>query len=540
MVTCLLLAIIIGLVKIGRHRNNGYPLRLVPDLAASFGEIRPNHFHMGLDLRTNGSEGQPVYTVKTGFIRRVSIQSTGYGKALFVEHPDGTTTLYAHLSRFEKEIEEWATDQQYKSQCQKQELQLSPDLFSVTKGQCIGYSGNTGSSEGPHLHFEIRDTRSGKSYNPLLKELNIADEIDPVIKNLYWYDRCNSLYEGAGQLIKKSSLKLQTPFIGLGVEISDQFTKGRFKTGIYKISLYKDGELQYQFALQRISAADARYVNACIDYARAIDSGVIVQLLFTLPGNHLTAVQHFPAGGTLDLSDRLPHKVKIVATDVSGNEAEKSFTIQYDGSRLCAPVARHTRLLYPGRDSELNSSHASVRFGRNTFYDAVPFLLLEKKTTQPGAASVIATLHNTKVPVHDSFTVSLNTSLSTGHPLRKRTVMVLKGEKNTIVVKGTWIGNAMRGRFNELGSIQLLTDTFPPVILQKTTTNKQITVTCRDNLGDIASFRGEIDGHWLAFERKENTFTYLMDDHFPEGAHSLTITITDVAGNSTRSKYVTP
>jgi murein DD-endopeptidase MepM/ murein hydrolase activator NlpD len=530
-ISCLVLTAIICLVILFRQPYDGYPLHLALEPSAGFGEIRPDHFHMGIDLRTAGREGVRVYAIKSGFISRVSIRCTGYGKALFITHADGTTSVYAHLSHFEKNMEKWVVDQQYKTQCQEQDLSLSSSLFPVKKGECIGYSGNTGTSEGPHLHFETRDTRTGKSYNPFLQELRITDTIPPVIRSMYWYNRCNSLYEEAGHRLSQSVTKVQTPFIGLGLEASDQLTRGKFKTGIYKAILYKNGVLQYQFSLPRIAATDTRYVNACIDYARALDSGTIVQLLFTLPGNPLPYAQLFPAGGTIDLSDRRQHQLKIVVSDLAGNQAEKSFTLQYDGTASCIPV--HTKLRYPGHESKLHSSNAIVQFSKNAFYDAVPFQLTEEKASQPDAASVVVKLHPATVPVHDSFAVSIQTSLPAHAPLRKRTVMVLSSPKGNTIVKGTWMGNSMKGRFNQLGEVQLLTDTLAPVITVITASSTQIIVKCQDNLGNIASFKGEIDGHWLAFERKGNVFTYTLDEHFPARAHTLTLTVTDIAGNST-------
>ncbi|GGH70005.1 hypothetical protein HNQ91_002925 [Filimonas zeae] len=527
--------IIFPLIRCGRYRDN--PLQRPIELAAGFGEIRKDHFHMGADLRTNGREGLPVYTVKEGYISHISIQSNGYGKAVWVTHPDGTTTLYAHLSRFNGAAGKWITALQYKSQCWQQNLDAPAGSFPVKKGQCIGYSGNTGTSEGPHLHFEVRNTATGKSLNPLLDVLHVTDTIKPIIKAVYWYNRRNSIYEDSARPVSKSLTRCNTPLIGIGISASDQYAAGRFTTGIDKAWVYKDDVLQYSFSVQQLSAENSRYVNACIDYNKTLHSKRPVQLLFSLPGNRLPYTRQSTSGGTIDLSDRWQHEIKVVVSDLVGHTTEKKWRMQYDGSASQSNASPAERLLYPSRTYLVKSEHAMLQIPENTFYDAVPLQLIENKSKLTNAVSPAVIMKMPCAPVHNSFTACIATTLPQGHTLRQRTVMVLSGKKENMALKGNWKQNNMLGQFNQTGTIQLVADTIAPVISNPIVEEEKLQFTCTDNLGAIASFTATADGHWLAFDQKGNCFTYKKDDHFPEDARSLTVTITDIAGNTTVKKY---
>jgi hypothetical protein len=538
-----LVVLIIGFVRNNYYSNIKSPLHTELQLAASFGEIRPDHFHMGLDIRTNGKENMPVYAVEDGFISLVKIEPWGYGKAVFVQHNDGRTSVYAHLNRFNEAVEKFVRQQQYATQTWAQDIVCSKGSFQVRKGELIAYSGNTGRSEGPHLHFELRDTKTGNNLNPALYGFAVDDNTAPLIQGMYWYDRRYSTYEKGPTAIDidgergvyrsgRKIVKVSSPVVSFGIRAEDRVDGSRFRYGIYKAQLLLDDQLIHEFVLDDISAADSRYVNACIDYSYRLSSGLNVQHLSRLAGNKL---EIFKSGdGLVYLRDTLQHRVKILVSDVSGNESELEFVLQ---RRKYDPVVHEygagTRVLIPGRSHVLKTDNSEVHFDENAFYDSVPFQLKEKRSTAKNAASALVSLHKSNVPVHSRYLVKVKTQLRTGDPLREKTVMQFAGFKNKAVVKGVWEGNYMRGAFDELGTVQLLVDMMAPVIEWRgiAAGSKSVSVMVKDDLSEISGFRAEIDGHWVLFDQKGSLYTYQFDENCKPGRHVLKVTVKDVAGN---------
>ena len=175
------------------------PLNIPMELVANMGEIRSNHWHMGLDIRTQRRENLPVHAAADGYIARVLVEPGGFGQAIYINHPNGLTTLYAHLNSFFPALAQYVKQQQYARESWKVNLHLPPDLFPVKKGQLIALSGNTGGSQGPHVHFEIRDTQTEKCLNPLLFNFPVADAVAPSILRLALYDRNKSTYSQTPQ-----------------------------------------------------------------------------------------------------------------------------------------------------------------------------------------------------------------------------------------------------------------------------------------------------------------------------------------------------
>src|SRR4030095_248592 len=172
-----------------------WPVANKPGIVANFGELRTSHWHMGLDIRTDQKENMPVYAAADGYIARISIHSLSYGKAIYINHPNGLTTVYGHLNKFFPKLDSVVMTAQYKQQSWEIELNFTKDQFPVRKGQFIAWSGNTGGSQGPHVHFEIRNTKTQRCINPYFFNLPIADEVSPVFTKLAVYNRDLSIYD---------------------------------------------------------------------------------------------------------------------------------------------------------------------------------------------------------------------------------------------------------------------------------------------------------------------------------------------------------
>ncbi len=530
------------------------PLGVPIQLAANFGELRTNHFHMGLDIRTQQRENLPVYAAADGYISRVRVAEGGFGNALYVTHPAGYTTLYAHLNTFSPEVEDYLKVQQYKNQ--KWEIDLRPEKgeFKVSKGQFIAYSGNTGASQGPHLHFEIYDDKTGLNLNPELFGLPINDNIAPKFYGLYLYDRRYSTYlappedisiyaRGNTYSARQGIIETGTQLISFGIRAEDKNNDSPFMFGIFQAELWMDDTLLHAFQMNNIGYENTRYINASMDYNKWMNGRRGIQHLSTLPGNKLNIYSEAGSNGVIILQDTVLHDIKIVISDVSGNTSELNCKISYNPSRLShKPFPLNTTPLVPGRAGEVRSENAIVNFSENAFYDVVPFKITEVPAQNTNQASPAIYLHNNLVPVHDYYTVGIKFSLPAYSPLIYRTVMELTSGPSRYLVKPEIDGEYLRGSFNKLGVVRLLVDTIPPKILSAlqnvTISNgKVLQVRCSDNLNETQQFRAEADGKWLLFKKRGSYYTYKVDEHCPNGRFQLNLSVSDVAGNKTIETY---
>lgn len=526
-----------------------YPLTISPELAASFGEVRKDHFHMGLDLRTKGRENLPVLAIADGFISRVQVSENGFGKAVYVTHPNGMTSVYAHLSRFSEAVEKCVHRQQYQQEQWEQDLRFPKDSFPVRKGEVIARSGNTGTSEGPHLHMELRNTATGNSLNPQREGLTVSDNMHPVIKNIYWYNKRGSIYEtnairlpltaGTQQVVEVSS-----PRIILGVETFDKNAATRFLLGIYKATLYMDDQLKHHFSMDEIPQNDTRYVNGSIDYNEFVAGRKTIQLLATLPGNRLALFSKAPESGVLDLSDQKVHRIKIAVQDAAGNNTEMAFAIRFNGVKQL-PLSRSKNVVWgvPGKDVVLQHGQTIVRVGKNVLFDSVPVAIAATNTLYANAVSQRIDISPSGVPLYDSLEITMPCTLAKEDVLRQRVVMLVQTAMGRAVIKGVWNNYKMTSKLPGFGVVQLVTDTIPPSISLVNAMDtylpaeeRTVRVVCKDNLG-VAAFRATIDGHWVVFERKGNVFTYLPDEYCEPGTHNLVITVSDIAGNSATQTF---
>jgi hypothetical protein len=532
------------------------PLNIPIQLVSNFGELRPNHFHMGLDIRTQGHENLPVHAAADGYVSRIKIEKGGFGNAIYIDHPNGFTTLYAHLNTFYPALYNYIKAKEYEEQKWEQDFEVPANMFPVRKGQFIALSGNTGASGGPHLHFEIRDTRTGNNLNPLLFGFDIPDNKPPVIKGLYWYDRRYSTYVSPAKqipILKKGSVytiaakvvKMNSPLASFGISTDDLSNSSGFNLGVYKAELYIGDSLVCAFTLNNFSYTDTRYVNACIDYSKLIKEKKYVQYFTVLPGNKMNIFTPTATNGKIILSDTLLHLIKIKVKDAVGNSTSINFPVQLSSVFTADVDPSNAQPLSPNRENFVNGNNVKISFSKNAFYDVVPFVLNESSNTNKNSASAFVALHNYTVPVHDSFTVQLKTTLAANDPQRKNVVMQLISGTNKQVSKGQWNGDWMSAKFTRLGFVQLLVDNVAPTITlvgwksgSFLSAAKNLVLKCKDDLGEIDSFRAELDGQWLMFaKRAGDSFIYTFDEHCLKGSHTLKVTVADVAGNITNATY---
>ncbi len=539
-----------------------YPVDARISLAANFGELRPNHYHMGLDCRTNQVINRPVKAAADGYIARVSVAPFGFGQAIYINHPNGFTTVYGHLHRFIPALEKYVTEQQYKQESWNVSLEIPPGLFPVKKGQLIAYSGNTGGSQGPHCHFEIRDTKTDKVFNELLFGLPIPDNVPPTIVSLYMYDREKSTYsqKPLHLPIKKLSgeyttvsgvIPVNSDKISFGITANDKQSGSNNPNGIYEAIIYLDDLPLSAFELDSISYDETRYVNANVDYKTRAAGGPYIQHLSRLPGYPQGVYKDINGDGVIWLKDQKVHQIKIVVKDANGNTSLLLFKIKKSsaGSSNYPAYSRdpNGNEFRPNVVNVFENDRLEVYLPQTTLYDSVAFFHAEKNSLSPDSYSPVYSVLSGLVPAQNYFTISIKANKPVENNLQNKILIKRSWNGKTEVVKAMKHLDWYSAKFNSFGNFELIADNEPPVIVANFHDNanlsqaSKIIITPKDNNDQVKNFRAELDGKWLRFSNdKGKNFIYEFDEKCSRGKHELKISIEDEAGNrSEKTLYFT-
>ena len=531
------------------------PLDVPISLAGNFGELRPGHYHMGFDIKTGGKENLPVRAAADGYVARIKVEPAGFGQAVYINHPNGFTTLYAHLNEFAPALEAWVKAQQYKLEQWSVLLDLPPGLFPVKKGDFIAYSGNTGGSQGPHLHFEIRRTSDDVNLNPMLFGLPLQDNTRPVLLRLAVYDRNKSTYEQSPRIyaLKRSAdgsyllpgvLAAAGSRASFAISAYDTHTGSTNSNGIYEAWLYHNGTVVSGFQMDGISYNATRYVNAHVDYKTRAGGGPYLQHLAELPG-YINSIYLKPGGdGVIDLSDGAVHDMKIIVRDGYANASELSFRVQHSGAPATAPVLPG-KTFYPLMLDVYESSDCEFYLGETCLYDSVHLRESHTSSANPAVVSAVHAIGAAYVPLQDSFLVRIKPTKSISPEQVQHVVVQRFAGGETDVKKVEWAGQWASAKFRDFGNFQLVTDETPPVISAigisegaRLGGSARIAFTVSDNLGRFRNFRALLDGKWLRFTNdKGRTFIYRFDEHCLPGEHELQVTVEDEAGNKAVKVY---
>ena len=538
-------------VKVDPHFFS-YPLELKPKLNANFGEMRPNHFHMGLDLSTDSRENIPVYAPADGYIARIKIEQGGFGRALYLNHPNGLTTLYAHMNRFIPEAELYLKARQYDSSTWAIDLNISEKVFPMKKGQLIGYSGNTGASQGPHVHFEIRDTKTENCYNPLRFMFPIVDHIAPSILKLAFYNRAKSIYEQVPKVVSLvkvgNSYKvpglISLPFsdVFIGLFAIDRMNGVSNQYGIFKTELFHEEELISSFEMENIGYDKTRYQNGHIDYLTRSKGGAYFQMLFPpiSYGLNLYKPKEVPFSMAINKSADA-YMLKVF--DAYGNMSSATFQLQGSELKQVEAVGEGQKMI-PENVNIVEDDMIRFVFNDDAFYDSFHF---RYTTVDDNAEDVISSTYkvaNEHIPVQSYYKVSIkpnknNAVTNLNKVLVRRTLRSKIEVKKAIPEKDFYTAS-----FRELGTFQLLEDRIPPVISsniysgERLSGSSRITIDITDNNKTIKDFKATLDGQWLLFQPVGNRFFYYPDEHFPMGEHKLSVVVYDEVGNMSTKEWI--
>lgn len=530
------------------------PLKIPMLLSGSFAELRSNHFHSGIDIKTQGVTGLPVYAVADGFVSRIAVSPSGFGNALYIDHPNGTTTVYGHLDHFAPEIQKYVADQQYEKHSFRVDLQVPAYLFPVNKGQEIAKSGNTGSSGGPHLHFEVRDTKTEEPLNPLQYGFSVVDNIAPKIFSLLVvplsdtsevnYARVSRSYPVVfydGKYHLKNNLVIPVyGNVGFAIQANDYFDGTYNKCGINNMHLSVDGETQFTYQLNRFSFSDTRYINSHIVYGEYKRSKRRFVKTWIDPGNRLPIYNYNLSQGYYEAEEG-SHQVNFELADTYGNTSELVFMVERKHADL--PVREHkgTPMFY-NRDNKFESADCALEVPKGALYANIDFEYTTRPTTE-AFYSDFQLVGDETVPLHTPGRLWIKPrNLPTG--LQSKVVMVnVDNDKGLpVAVGGRFEDGGVTANIRTLGTYAVMVDTLAPEIVPLSirdnalTESNRIRFRLKDDLAGIKSIEGLLDGKWALFvyDVKTGRITHTFDKtRFEFGKrHSFKLTVTDYRENT--------
>lgn len=523
------------------------PVKIPIILSGTFGELRSNHFHSGIDIKTQGKEGIPIYAAADGAVSRIKVSQYGFGKVIYLEHPNGYTTVYAHLQRFEPAIQKYVKNIQYKKKnYQTGNLFFNKETFPVKKGQIIGYSGDTGGSGGPHLHYEIRKTATENTINPLLFGIKPKDNIAPILQKLVAYP----LNEQSR--INNSNLKSVIPFkkvsannyisnrvtasglIGFGVSVFDRLNDAMNKNGIYSLEMKVNDRRVYYHDVETFSFSETKYINLLIDYSYYKTYKKRIQKTHKVSANRLSLYEDLVNNGKINIQEGANYQVEIIAKDIEHNITSIKIPIKGIQNNVIFKQKDTTNYkIIAKKFHKYTLDKVTVAFPKNTFYSDCFIDFSVNKN--------IVEVHNPTIPIHKKYTLTFDTSSLSEKQKQFVYIANVTNKKYSRYVRTKKKLNKVYTSTKVLGSYKLLFDSIKPTIKllnfssgQWLSKNKTLKVKIKDNHSGIKNFNATIDGKWILMEynHKKRILTYNFDDMELIGSkHVFKLAVSDNVGN---------
>ena len=524
------------------------PLDIPLKLSGTFGEFRPTHFHAGLDIKTQGKEGFKVSSIKAGSVRRIKVATTGYGKCLYIQHADGKTSVYAHLKKFAPKIESFIKAYQYEKETFLTQKFLKLGEMIIEQGEVIGYSGNTGGSLGPHLHFEIRDTKAETPLNPLQLGFEIPDSIRPVIQGLYRYkmdenglsEKTQLPLERINDSIYQANLLRLGGTHAFGIRLFDRQDLSYNRNGIYKAAVKVNGEETFSYTFDKIDFRDGKKIDALIDYPTYREERIRIQKLFRDLDVDYSFLPKTAPNGFVDFEKDRAYQIEIVVEDYNRNKTYISFYVE---GKEDFPEDHITAMKNPietDKDYLFAFDRHEVYIPKNTFYQTIDLVIEEKKDT--------LIIEEIPFPQRKGFELNIVIPKDLDSIQRQQLSLAIydpkeeKVEKQLSYVWTTKKDSILQTKYAHAGQYVLTKDSLAPTIKplnfkdqQWMSNYKFLEVEVDDAFSGIKSYRGTINGQWILMEHepKNKTLIYnFRDIEFDQTQLNFELEVEDQVGNT--------
>ena len=529
------------------------PLDIPLRLAGTFGELRNNHFHAGIDIKTNRRIGLPVYATADGYISRIKVAIWGYGKVIYINHPNGFTSVYAHLNKFGDGIQEYVKSIQYeKKSYETGNIFLKENQIKVTKGQIIGYSGRTGGFVAPHLHYEIRNTKTEKIINPLLFGIKIQDSIAPKIKKLIAYpmgsdSRINRSLKNQSLSIKKDSLNnyianrlSASGKIGFGVNVYDLLGKELNKNGIYSLEMKINGIRHYYHDVETFSFSESKFINLLIDYEYYSKYKSRIQKTFREKENKLSIYKDLIEEGGITINEGLNYQVEIIAKDFTGNSSSLKIPVVGLKSESILNQEKDTTAykIVKKEFQKFSKNGVTIAFPKNSFYKDL-FLNFSVNDR-------IATIHKPIIPLDKKFTITFDSIMYKRSEVNQIYIANMNNKKYPYYMDTRKKSDKIFTTTKTLGKYGLLIDNQIPKIYNSNFKDndwmsrlRYLTIKISDSQSGIKSYEASIDNEWILMEYdvKKKKLSYDFRDKKLVGSkHIFKLVVSDNVGNTNTYK----
>lgn len=532
----------------------GSPLDIKLYMSGNFAELRSNHFHSGIDIRTQGVVGKKILSIADGYVSRIKVSPWGFGNALYITHTNGYISVYAHLDGFVPEIEKYIKEKQYERREFAMNLYPNPDEFPLKKGELVAFSGNSGRSYGPHLHFEIRN-KDDEPIDPLLCGFEITDNIKPEFKKLAIYPADDTSFvnsrndkkiltvSGSNGSFTSNQTVTVHGSIYFGFEAYDYLNYVGSRNAINEVQLFVDDVLTYHHKIETFSFYDSRYINSFVDYEERL-KGVRIQKTYVQPNNKLKIYKKAENNGVVVFNDNKTHNLKYVIKDSHGNASTLKFKVKstkdIDKNIKYENIPTDYQMLMSYKNENVfMKDEIRIMVHKHCLYDNLYFKF--SSTLYKGKAySKLYSVHNENTPLHHPITISID-GKKVPPILRSKALIVRidrKGRKHG--AGGKWINGFITAQTKTFGKFYITTDQEAPKITPlniyenaNMSSKSAIEFKATDNLAGIKSYNGYIDGEWVLFkyDGKNSKFFYEFDEKVSRGKHKLVFQVEDEVGN---------